>query len=108
MWVIGVYDNLCAIYRALGYQRITAWIMVITNYVVVLPLELVLLFGLRWNENVYKGLFCLYGSYVLGYVIGCGVVIFVLVRYVNWNTAIKDSKSRIAIVKQHYGSTDDV
>ena len=107
MWVVGIHDNLCAIYRALGYQKITAWIMLIANYVIVFPLELILLFVLKWNENIYEGLLSLYGSYLFGYVLGCAVVIFVLMYHVNWVSAIKDSKSRIATVKKDYGSINN-
>ena len=107
MWVVGVYDNLCSIYRALGYQKITAWIMVIANYVIVFPLELILLFVAKWHENIYYGLLSLYGSYLGGYILGCSVVIFVLVRHINWHSAIKDSKSRIANVKKDYGAINN-
>ena len=106
MWVV-VFMIIYAIYRALGYQKITAWIMVFANYAIVFPLELVLLFVLKWNENIYKGLLSLYGSYLFGYVMGCGVVIFVLMYHVNWYSAIKDSKSRIATVKNDYGSINN-
>eukprot|EP01084_Bolivina_argentea_P099040 178020_1 len=106
LWITGVYTNLCSIFTAIGYQKITAWIMVTTNYFIIFPLELIILFVFHWNKSIYKGLFTLFSAYILGYIIGCSIVIILLIFYVDWNHAIDNSKSRINKGKKDYGTME--
>eukprot|EP01084_Bolivina_argentea_P099039 178018_1 len=94
-----IYIHVSNVYRALGYQNISASVITVTQYLMVFPLQLFLLFGSAF-EYAHKekiGIYVIWLGSSFGYLLAFVVLVVRLVFYIDWNTALEYSKSRIHI-----------
>ena len=90
-----LFISLMAIFIGLGVQKYTALSM-ICNFLIGLPLTLILLFALNLRSNSsYYGVYAIWIGNSFGFGLTAIVLLVMLLSgYINWNKSVKKSLSR--------------
>eukprot|EP01084_Bolivina_argentea_P112561 200752_1 len=81
----------------LGYQKYTAIISTMCNYLIGFPLSMIILFcfNLKTNSSYY-GVYIIWGCNSFGYGLSSLILIIMqLSGYINWNKAMNESQQRL-------------
>lgn len=102
-----LYYDISAIYRGIGQQKKSAKIVLVTYYVVSLPITLILLFGFKFNNNTLYGTISIWSSLAFGnFVAGFSLFIYLICK-INWNQVIDESQIRIKNTSQLINKDDN-
>ena len=108
-----IYYDISAIYRGIGQQKKSAKIVLLTYYLISLPITLILLFapGIDLIKSTLWGTITIWASLAFGNFVAALMLFLYLICRVNWNTVVDESEKRIQRTshlmskgKQDYGS----
>eukprot|EP01084_Bolivina_argentea_P083520 151210_1 len=92
---IAIHRNVQGIYRALGYQKLSANCGIIMQYFVALPLQLYLLFSYKYYDNMEMAICIIWLGTSFGRLLTHISLIFMLKYYIDWDKAVSESELRI-------------
>jgi len=101
---IGIYMNISGIYRGLGFQKIGSWTMATCNYLIAMPINIVLLFALKFKDNIKLGLYTIWGTCSFGYILGTLMILFILIFYIKWENALNKVRNEKKQTIKDYGT----
>merc|ERR1711997_104680 len=92
-----IYYDISAIYRGIGQQKKSAKIVLLTYYLISLPITLILLFvpGIDLIASTLWGTMTVWASLAFGNLIAALMLFLYLMCRVDWNTVIHESANRI-------------
>eukprot|EP01084_Bolivina_argentea_P297920 513328_1 len=92
-----IFNNISAIYRALGFQRLSAYVGFISQLLIIFPVQLYLLFGSKFHyrDNEEIGIYIVWIGLLGGFIIASLISTLMLLYYVDWNRAVQESQLRI-------------
>ena len=92
-----LYYDISAIYRGIGQQKKSAKIVLLTYYLISLPITLILLFvpEIDFINSTLYGTIVIWSSLAFGNFIAGFTLFIYLICKVNWNKVINESKQRI-------------
>eukprot|EP01084_Bolivina_argentea_P006656 12628_1 len=94
---LGMYREICGVYRAIGYQKITAYITCFAQYLIGLPLQIYFLFRYKYFDNIEKGISTIWIGFAFSRFLGFVILAFILNYHIKWNKIMGASKARITI-----------
>ena len=93
------------IYRALGFQKISAIVTFVSYWVIAWPICMILLFAVGFANDLTYGVATIWCGLSLGNVLSSIGTIFHLLMFVDWNEAVKQSQGRVKKTMKDYHST---
>eukprot|EP01084_Bolivina_argentea_P149326 260864_1 len=103
MFVLFIHRNIIGVYRALGFQKLSAYVGIVTQYLIALPLQLYLLFSYKYVDNMEMAICIIFMvTSLVGRLLAALILIYVLIFYIDWNKAVQESQSRIELNNQQF------
>ncbi len=102
--VYGIYINIAAVFLGLGLPKYPAYVMFCTQWILSLSIMFILLYTFKLKNNTLYGMYVIWATPALGYVIGAIVLGFYLVFKLDWTLPLQQSKIRIESCVTDYGS----
>eukprot|EP01084_Bolivina_argentea_P006658 12631_1 len=101
-FIQAMYRNIIGVYRALGYQKMCAGAGILTQYAIIMPIQLFLLFGLKYIHNMETAIYIIWVGTSFGKFLTFLVLVFILTYYIDWEKAVEESKLRIKVNNDQY------
>eukprot|EP01084_Bolivina_argentea_P312598 541202_1 len=111
MFIVVIYAMGCfimmtigGIYRGLGFQKIAAYFVFISYWIIAWPISMILLFRFDVRYNLTYGVGTIWCGLALGNILASIGGTMYMLCCVNWNDAITQSENRIEHTKMEYQS----
>eukprot|EP01084_Bolivina_argentea_P010181 18960_1 len=102
--IYGIYINIAAVFLGLGLPKYPAYIMFFTQWILSLSIMFILLYKYNFKNDTLYGMYVIWATPALGYVIGAIILALYLLFKLDWTQPLNQSKIRIESCVTDYGS----
>ena len=102
--IYGIYINIAAVFLGLGKPKYPAYVMFFTQWILCLSTMIYLLYYMNFKQYTLYGMFIIWGTPAIGYILGAIVLSIYLIFKLNWQNALNESRTRIKRGIMDYGT----